>query len=75
MAREKLTIFRNSGFTGKSHTWEMMIDPQDWLDWRHGPNPIQVCMPYLTDDEREFIMTGITPEEWANEFGGSDDAA
>ena len=31
--------------------------------WQNGKS-IQNAMPYLTADEREFIMTGITPEEW-----------
>ena len=26
---------------------------------------IQNAMPNLSADEREFLMTGITPEEWA----------
>ena len=30
---------------------------------------IQEAMPHLTPDEREFIMTGITAEEWAKEYG------
>lgn len=25
---------------------------------------IQQAFPMLTDDEREFILTGLTPEEW-----------
>jgi len=28
----------------------------------------------LTPDQREFLMTGITPEEWEAEFGGEDGA-
>tara|TARA_R110000764_G_scaffold208524_1_gene294185 strand:+ start:658 stop:825 length:168 start_codon:yes stop_codon:yes gene_type:complete len=30
---------------------------------------IQDVMPSLSADEREFLMTGITPDEWAAEFG------
>ena len=40
----------------------------DLKKWREGEF-IQVAMPYLTADEREFIMTGITPEEWDATFG------
>jgi len=36
--------------------------------WREGAL-IQDVMPNLSPDEREFIMTGITPDEWAAEFG------
>jgi hypothetical protein len=29
---------------------------------------IQDAMPNLNADEREFVMTGITPYEWDNMF-------
>ena len=40
-----------------------------YRDWLRGV-PIQDAMPNLTPNEREFIMTGITPEEWNEIFGG-----
>ena len=36
--------------------------------WRKGMN-IQDAFPMLNADEREFLMTGITPEEWDDLFG------
>jgi hypothetical protein len=36
--------------------------------WEDG-ELIQNAMPGLTPDQREFIMTGVTPEEWENVFG------
>jgi hypothetical protein len=30
---------------------------------------IQNIVPNLSMDEREFLMTGITNEEWVNTFG------
>jgi hypothetical protein len=33
---------------------------------------IQDAFPDLTADQREFIMTGITPEEWDQMFSNSD---
>ena len=35
--------------------------------WEDG-ELIQNAMPSLTPDQREFIMTGVTPEEWENSF-------
>lgn len=32
--------------------------------WIDSKLPIQQTLPWLNDDEREFLMTGITPEEW-----------
>lgn len=36
--------------------------------WHRGAM-IQNAFPTLSADDREFLMTGITPEEWANIFG------
>jgi hypothetical protein len=35
--------------------------------WRDGAS-IQVAMPHLTPDEREFIKNGITSSEWEEMF-------
>jgi hypothetical protein len=40
-------------------------------DWENG-TLIQLAMPNLTPDQREFIMTGVTSEEWADEFSEDD---
>jgi hypothetical protein len=36
--------------------------------WQDG-TLIQEAMPNLTPDEREFLITGITPWEWDEVFG------
>jgi len=41
----------------------------DYDAWQKG-KLIQNAMPYLTPSEREFLMTGITAEEWDNVFKG-----
>lgn len=38
------------------------------LDWRIKRKPVQTCLSFLNPDEREFIMTGITPSEWSALF-------
>ena len=65
--RTKYTIERKSPFTGMVNQMEIELDPNDYVNWKHGMN-IQDALPYLTADEREFIKTGITPEDWAAEF-------
>jgi len=30
---------------------------------------IQDIVPHLSRDEREFLITGITPQEWMEKFG------
>ena len=48
-----------------SNTSSMDIDvTQDQIDLWEGGMVIQNAMPNLSADEREFIMTGVTAEEW-----------
>ena len=37
--------------------------------WMLGGKFIQDAFPMLTADEREFIQSGTTPEEWKQMFG------
>lgn len=58
-----------SMISGKEHTMDLPVTEQEMAIWC-SPNPplIQDCFPNLTDEQREFILTGITPEEWNNVF-------
>ena len=38
---------------------------QSWYDWTMQAQFIQVAFKYMTPSEREFLMTSITPTEWA----------
>lgn len=63
-----MEIKRTSPLTGEENSMEINVTVEQILDWRHG-TPIQTAMPNLTADEREFIMTGYTPEDWKRIFG------
>ncbi len=41
----------------------------DYQRWREGDGLIQDLMPYLTDSQREYLMTGISDEEWEKMWG------
>lgn len=59
-----MLITRQSLITGISRTLDVPVT-QDQLDlWKSGVF-IQDAMPDLPKELREFIMTGITAEEWA----------
>lgn len=49
--------------TGIERTREINCNELQLTEWYSG-TPIQNVMPDLSVDDREFIMTGITPEEW-----------
>jgi hypothetical protein len=62
-----MKITRTSPFTGKTNTLEINVTEEQLIDWQSG-TLIQHAMPHLTPDEREFLMTGITEEEWDELF-------
>ena len=62
-----MKITKTSMFTGKEHTMEIPVTEEQIKDWKNG-KLIQDAMPNLTADQREFLMTGCTPEEWEENF-------
>lgn len=57
--------------TGKDY--HVMMSTEDLERWKVNDRPIQDALPGLTNDEREFLITGLTPQEWEDKFGGLDD--
>jgi hypothetical protein len=58
-------ISKRSMLTGDEHTMDLNVTPRQIKAWQEG-TLIQNAMPNLTSVEREFIMTGITKDEWDN---------
>ena len=63
-----MQITKISAFTGVEHTLDIPVTPAQLNAWRNG-TLIQIAMPNLTPDQREFLMTGVTAEEWEATFG------
>lgn len=55
-------------FSGIQRTLDLSITEAQLDAWTSG-TLCQSAFPQLAADEREFIMTGITADEWADEFG------
>ena len=64
-----MRIERTSPVTGRVHTMEIDVTQAQIDRWRVDGELIQDAMPHLTADEREFIKTGITPQEWEQHLG------
>jgi hypothetical protein len=62
-----MLITRTSPLTGKTNTRDLPITKEQLNAW-HSGTYIQVAMPNLSPSEREFIMTGLTEEDWNNTF-------
>ena len=63
---------RRSALTDKVSSMMIDVSYAQVVAWENGGELIQNAMPNLTDNEREFLMTGITPEEWDDMFGPED---
>jgi hypothetical protein len=65
---EDIAITRTSQLSGIRRTQTFRIRYADYIRYQEGV-VIQKAMPYLDADQREFLMTGITTEEWEQMFG------
>ena len=63
-----MQITRRSALTGITRTRDLPITMEQLRSWKVGM-PIQDAIPHLTNEQREFIMTGTTQEEWAQAMG------
>lgn len=63
-----MEITRQSPFSGKTNTMDLDVT-QEQIDRWKGGELIQHVFPHLNADEREFLITGITPTEWEQTFG------
>lgn len=73
-----VTITRMSALTGVVNTQTLPLSAEEFanrvLSWKDGAL-IQDAFPMLTADEREFIKTGITSDEWDKYTKGEEDWA
>lgn len=67
-----MKLQRKSPFSGLINEMDIPMEYSEYAErmnrWKKG-ELIQVAFDNLTPNEREFIKTGITPEEWDNMFG------
>ena len=68
-----MLIKRVSAISGIERTRNIPVNPEDLLGWEAGHGNIQEMMPYLNSTDREFILSGITQEEWDSCFAGEDE--
>ena len=65
-----ISIERKSTLTGIIHVREIEVEPNKLHAWLSGKlgGFIQDVFPELSADDREFLLTGITPGEWDEAF-------
>jgi len=69
-----IQVTRLSVLTRKMNTMELPIS-QEHLDIYDtvGDILVQDAFPNLDKEQREFLISGITPQEWNNTFGEEED--
>ena len=53
--------------------YSVRVEKEDFMKWKALKMYVQDAFPYLSADEREFLLSGITPHEWEECMGGADE--
>ena len=64
-----MLVTKTSKLTGMEHTRDIPVSEYQLRSWMRGTALIQDAMPELCLDDREFLISGVTPEEWEAVFG------
>lgn len=62
-----MEITRRSPLTGRENTRNIPVTADQLIRWKDG-GLIQHVMPQLSEDDREFLLSGLTPEDWQDIF-------
>lgn len=65
-----MLVTRLSPFSRTKNTIDLDITAEQLARYENGEELIQNIFPNLLPEHREFIKTGITPEEWDATFNG-----
>jgi hypothetical protein len=63
-----MKVTRKNPFTGQMLTREIPVTEEQLMAWQDG-ELIQNAMPNISAEDREFIKSGITAEQWEEMFG------
>jgi hypothetical protein len=63
-----MKITKTSMISGITRTRDLDVTIEELARWKNGM-VIQKALPNLSASDREFLMTGVTEEEWDETFG------
>ena len=67
-----MIVYMKSQLTGVKHSMDLDVTESQMKRFMYGDGLIQNIFPNLSMVEREFLKSGITPEEWESHFGKHD---
>lgn len=59
-----MAIVRRSPVTGKMNYRNIDISNEEYYNWEQGIAYLQDIAPHLSPEDREFIISGCTPEDF-----------
>jgi hypothetical protein len=63
-----MQVTKQSRISGKISSMDLDITSEQFSRIESGIELIQNIVPHLSSEEREFLITGITPQEWNKLF-------
>ena len=73
IAENKVFVHKKSMLSGRVNSMVLPTTQGKIEYWIESGKLIQDVMPDLSDDHREFLMSGITPREWNDMCGDEDE--
>lgn len=67
-----MKITKKSLYTNKKHTMDIDVTEEQYQCWLEGGD-IDECMPNLSYEERQFLLTGASPDELDDVYNDDDD--
>lgn len=70
-----MLVTRTSQLTGKTHSLDLDVTKEQMQRFDNriaNGEYVQTIFPHLPVEFREFILTGITPQEWNETFKGEE---
>jgi len=64
----KMKVQRKSIISGQLNEMELKVTPQQMDRFYGGRELTQNIFPHLTSEEREFLISGMMPNEWDSTF-------
>jgi|TARA_R110002020_G_scaffold362814_5_gene575109 hypothetical protein len=68
-----MKVTRQSMASGKTRTKDLPITPVQYVKYIRGEGHVQDIMPDLPPEDREFLISGVTQEEWEELYGKNED--
>jgi hypothetical protein len=67
-----MLIHKKSVLSDKMNTMDLPVTREQVNKWRTSGMLIQDVFPNLTPIQRQFLLSGVTEEEWEKAFGDED---